>query len=213
MKHFKIRAAAWIMKFKPVQFFLAKILPGIRFSFQPPEMDGPQYKRFIGYMKPGTIVFSKDRRKLAGMLIPGRWDHVAVVAMDGMIVEAHMPKVRKIHAFDFCHSSDEVGFLIPQPWIAQKLARDCEQFIGYPYDTLFADGREALYCSELIWVLDPSNELMFNTVDEMGLGIGYVSPDDIWNAKSVVGRASCKAPWGGIEFNSSDAPMDHRRGL
>lgn len=189
--YFKKRFAAWILKFWPVQFFICKILPGIRFSVSPPEMTGAQFEAFAKNVRPGMLVFSKDRRKLASWLTPGKWDHVAVVDANLMIVEAHMPKVRQISLFDFCHTSDEVGILIPPKAVAESFISECHRFIGLPYDTFFADGREALYCSEMIWDMDIGNELGFDTVDEIGLGIGYVSPDDLWNSKNALNRASC----------------------
>lgn len=188
---FKKRFAAWILKFWPVQFFICKILPGIRFSVSPPEMTGAQYEAFAKNVRPGMLVFSRDRRKLASWLTPGKWDHVAVVDKNLMIVEAHMPKVRQISLFDFCHTSDEVGILIPPSEVAENIIAQCHRFIGLPYDTFFADGREALYCSEMVWDMDQTNILGFDTVDEIGLGIGYVSPDDLWNSKNAINRASC----------------------
>lgn len=182
------RLLLFLMATRPFQFFLGNILPRLRFSTSPPQMSGNQFRRFIAIIRPGDIVFSTDRSKLSSMIIPGPWDHVAVVAKDGEIIEAHFPKVRKISAFDFCHTSDTVGILRPFEDTGLKIAERAERLIGIPYDTLFVDGREALYCSELVWECDRENAMKFDTSDEIGLGIAYLSPTGIWESKNIVGK-------------------------
>lgn len=182
------RLALKILSTVPVQFFLSRILPLIRFSTSPPKITGQEWQRFIAMIKPGDLVFSVDRSKLSSVLIPGEWDHVGIVSEDSMIVEAHFPKVRKIHPFDFCHTSDAVGVLRPFPSTAAVLASRCDSFIGIGYDTLFRKGAESLYCSELVWQCDQDNDLGFDTSDAVGLGIEYLSPDGLWDSKNHIGR-------------------------
>lgn len=178
--------AQWIMATRPVQWFLQRVLPKIRFSTQPPRMTSEQFRRFMNVVQPGDIVFSKDRSKLSNLMIGGFWAHVGVVDLTGEIIEAHYPKVRRIHPAEFCFTSDLVGIVRPGDALLRKsIAENSPKFIGMPYDTLFVDGRESLYCSELVWTLDPFNKLGFDTTDEVGLGIGYVSPDDIFKAVDV----------------------------
>ena len=182
------RLALKILSTVPVQFFLSRILPRIRFSTSPPKITGQEWQSFIAMIKPGDLVFSVDRSKLSSVLIPGEWDHVGIVSEDSMIVEAHFPKVRKIHPFDFCHTSDAVGVLRPFPSTAAVLASRCDSFIGIGYDTLFRKGAESLYCSELVWQCDQANDLGFDTSDAVGLGIEYLSPDGLWDSKNHIGR-------------------------
>lgn len=144
------------------------------------------FYEFQAKIRPGDLVFSSDRSKLSSWLIPGQWDHVAVVNDLGLIVEAHQPVVRQITPFEFCHTSDVVGIARAKDLrIARYFARECIRFLGLPYDSLFAKGREALYCSELVWEMDPDNELGFNDADSSGLGVPYVSPDGLWCATNV----------------------------
>ena len=182
------RLALKILSTVPVQFFLSRILPRIRFSTSPPKITGQEWQSFIAMIKPGDLVFSVDRSKLSSVLIPGIWDHVGIVNNEGMIVEAHFPKVRKIHPFDFCHTSDFVGILRPFPVTADMLATKVDRFIGRNYDTLFRKGAESLYCSELVWECDESNSLGFDVSDAIGLGIEYLSPDGLWDSKNHIGR-------------------------
>jgi len=178
--------AQWILATWPVQWFLQVALPKIRFTTQPPKMTSGQFREFIAAIQPGDIVFSKDRSKLSNILIGGFWAHVGVVDKFGEIVEAHYPRVRRIHPAEFCFTSDLVGIVRPNDaQLRQTIAEQSPSLVGIPYDTLFVDGRESLYCSELVWTLDPSNKLGFDTTDEVGLGIGYVAPDDIFKSKNV----------------------------
>lgn len=161
-------------------------MPVVRFTVTPPKMNSWQFKEFMAVIRPGDVVFSVDRSKLATVMIGGFWAHVAVVDKDLEIVEAHYPKVRRVHAAEFCFTSDIVGILRPRSVeLRNHIAQECGKFVGMPYDTLFVDGRESLYCSELVWTLDQTNRLGFDTTDEIGLGIGYVAPDDIWQAKNI----------------------------
>ena len=177
-----------ILSTYPIQFFLSRILPRIRFSTSPPKITGQDWQSFIVMIRPGDLVFSVDRSKLSSVLIPGEWDHVGIVSEESMIVEAHFPKVRKIHPFDFCHTSDAVGVLRPFPATAATLASRCDSFIGIGYDTLFRKGAESLYCSELVWQCDQDNTLGFDTSDAAGLGIEYLSPDGLWDSVNHIGR-------------------------
>lgn len=149
-------------------------------------MNSWQFKKFLTHVQPGDLVFSVDRTKLSNILIGGFWAHVGVVDQNLEIVEAHFPLVRRIHPAEFCFTSDIVGIIRPQSVdLRQHIATKCGMFVGMPYDTLFVDGRESLYCSELVWTLDEDNQLGFDTTDEVGLGIGYVSPDDLWNSTNI----------------------------
>lgn len=175
-----------ILKFFIVQWFIVRVLPKIRFNFQPPKMTSSMFYEFQKALRPGDLIFSSDRSKLSSWLIPGRWDHVAVVSNltnefgVPLIVEAHQPVVRWVTPFQFCHDSDFVGVGRPtDPKLATRFAEECRKFVGIPYDSLFAKGREALYCSEIIWEMDADNELGFDDTDARGLGVPYLSPDGL----------------------------------
>ena len=187
-----INVRQWILKWWLVQWFVVRVLPSIRFSIKAPAMTASGFYDFQRALRPGDLVFSSDRSKLSSFLIPGQWDHVAIVSdlTDEygvpLIVEAHQPVVRQITPFQFCHDSDVVGVAWPNdPGLAKRFASESHLYLGVPYDSLFAKGREALYCSELIWEMDDANELGFDTSDTKGLGIPFVSPDDLWNAVNL----------------------------
>lgn len=174
-----------ILSFFPVRWFLSEMLPAIRFSFHAPKMTGAQFNSFIGIVQPGDIVFSADRSKLASWLVPGEWSHAALYVGDGWIVEAVQPKVKMTHAFDFCHSADVVGVVRYEWPELERVLFEAKATVGLPYDAIFEKGKEALYCSELVAMFDEMNLMGFNDQDELGLGLEYVSPDDLWNAKNV----------------------------
>lgn len=181
-----IHLKKFILSLWIVRFFLTKILPKIRFSISAPKMTGAQFNAFVSILQPGDIVFSTDRSKLSSFLIPGEWDHAGIYVGDGWIVEAVLPKVRAVSVFDFCHTSDAVGVAGPRWKNVFDVIAKAWAFVGRPYDTLFDQGHEALYCSELVAALDPENAMGADTTDQVGIGFRYVSPDDLWNAKNVV---------------------------
>lgn len=177
-----IRLKKFVLSLKPVQWFLVSVLPHVRFSVAPPKMTGDKYMEFLERLEPGDIVFSNDRSKLAGMLIPGRWDHCGVFIGAGIIIEAHQPTVRKTTVFDFCHTSDEVG--IGRHRLTPFWRDILESAVGTPYDSWFEDDVNALYCSELVAELYP-NRADLDYSDTMGLGSSYISPDGIWESMGL----------------------------
>lgn len=194
----KMQWKRWILSFKPVQFFIERILPKIRFTTWYAELPEGTFGQFCRYARPGDIVFSCDTNKLAGMLIPGEWDHVGIVVdtLDGlMIVEAVQPRVRKSDFFTFCAHSNKIAIARPVLSAADLLRFQITAlgFVGISYDALFVIGREALYCSEVVlesypYLSDtgkPSNILGVNMRDDVGLGTSYATPDAIWNATGL----------------------------
>lgn len=175
-----MRLKRLVLRLRIVQFFLTKVIPEIRFSIKPPKMIGTTFAEFVEDLQPGDLVFSADRSKLSSWLIPGEWDHVGIYIGDFKIVEAVQPKVRITSPFDFCHSSDYVG-KARFPWKNQKFIIDCARsIVGTKYDTFFDSKNDALYCSELIALLDADNELMLDDSDVVGIGVNYVTPDEIF---------------------------------
>lgn len=194
----KMQWKRWILSFIPVQFFVERILPKIRFTTWYAELPEGTFGQFCRYARPGDIVFSCDTNKLAGWLIPGQWDHVGIVVdtLDGlMVVEAVQPRVRESDFFTFCAHSNKVAIARPvlQPSDSTRFQQTARGFVGVHYDALFVQGREALYCSEVVLESypylsstgKPSNILGVDMRDDAGLGTSYATPDDIWHARGV----------------------------
>jgi hypothetical protein len=176
----KLRLKKWLLRIRIVQWVLTSVIPKIRFSIKPPKMTGSAFAEFSDMLRPGDLVFSSDRSKLSSWLIPGQWDHVGIYIGDSQIVEAVQPLVRITSPFDFCHSSDVVGVARPSwknPRYVLSVARST---VRLPYDTFFERGNEALYCSELIALIDAQNELNLDHSDEVGMGGEYVTPDEVF---------------------------------
>ena len=178
----------------PVQFFIERVLPKIRFSTWYPSLSTGAFAKFNYTIQEGDIVFSTDSNKLAHFLIPGEWDHVGIVVKHEdqlMIVEAVQPKVRFTDTYTFCSHSDRIAIARPKldPEALERFVRYAKMFVGMKYDSLFTPGREALYCAEVIiesWpAADAIEPLGADMTDEAGLGVTYAVPDDIWNATGL----------------------------
>jgi cell wall-associated NlpC family hydrolase len=175
-----MRLKRLILRISFIQWVLTSVIPKIRFSIKPPEMTGGVFAEFNNILRPGDLVFSSDRSKLSSWLIPGDWDHVGVYIGNSEIVEAVQPVVRITSVFDFCHSSDVVG-VARHPWLNLRYVINVARAtIGRPYDTFFDRGNEALYCSELIALIDAMNELNLDHSDAVGMGAEYVTPDEVF---------------------------------
>ena len=196
----------WILGLRPVQFFVERVLPKLRFTTAYPQMTGSAWNAFLLNAKPGDLVFSTDGSKLSSWLIPGVWDHVGIVCLDGgelVVVEAVQPKVRRSTLFDFCHHADFVGIARPErlnPEQLEKFQVRALALVGIRYDALFQPGREALYCSEVVLESWPYGDdfnnfspLLADMTDEAGIGTSYATPDDIWAAYSLTKIFASKA--------------------
>lgn len=175
-----VRLKKWILRVRIVQWVLTVLIPKIRFSVKPPKMTGGVFAEFSNILRPGDLVFSSDRSKLSSWLIPGEWDHVGIYIGNSEIVEAVQPFVRITSTFDFCHSSDTVGVARPAWKNPRYVMNVAKSTVGRPYDTFFDRGNEALYCSELIALIDAQNELNLDHSDEVGMGGEYVTPDEVF---------------------------------
>lgn len=193
-----MRFKRWVLGLRPVQFFVERILPKLRFTTSYPQMSGTAWKAFLENAKAGDLVFSTDGRKLSSWLIPGVWDHVGIICSDGgelIVVEAVQPKVRCSTLFDFCHHADFVGIARPgwlRPEQLQSFQDRALALVGIRYDALFQPGREALYCSEVVLESWPYGDdynnfspLLADMTDEAHIGTSYATPDDIWNANAL----------------------------
>lgn len=176
----KLRLKKWLLRISFVQWILIIVIPKIRFSVKPPKMTGSAFAEFTSMLRPGDLVFSSDRSKLSSWLIPGQWDHVGIYIGNSEIVEAVQPLVRITSPFDFCHSSDVVGIARPLWKNLRYVLSVSRATVGRPYDTFFDGGNDALYCSELIALIDAQNELNLDHSDAVGMGAEYVTPDEIF---------------------------------
>lgn len=174
-----IRLLGWT----PVQYALTYVLPKMRMTNRYALANGKDYQTLWLRMQPGDIIFSLDRAKLTSLLIPGHWEHVAMVVENREIIEAvPIHGVRLTSLYDFLRTADEV--MLMRPWelplddrYADPLWR-ARRLIGYKYDTKFDAGPEALYCAELV-AKCYEEFLNFDWSDFWGIGMRYISPDGI----------------------------------
>jgi len=173
------------------QWFLLGVIPYVRFSFSYTSIRGWQYYQGYNRLKPGHILLTTDKWKLTSLLIPGEWSHAALCVGKDRPCEIHE---MTHHAFtqslffDICKESTRVAILRCTAWddaYVPKVIEKSWSFIDTPYDTSFLPGPRMLGCSEHVYEADLERRLLVDTSDLLGLGMPYVTPDDIYRAKNV----------------------------
>jgi hypothetical protein len=173
------------------KWLLLKVIPYVRFSFYYTSIRGWQYHEGYHRLKPGHILLTNDKWKLTSLLVPGEWTHAALCVGKGVLCEIHEMTHRHFTQsafFDICKESTRVVILRCTDWDEAYIIKVIEKswsFTDVPYDTSFLPGPKALGCSELIYEADVERRLLVDTSDLLGLGMPYVTPDDIRRARNV----------------------------
>lgn len=188
MKNLKRRLILRATKTTPYRWLLLDVLPYIRFTCYYTSFKGWMYQRGYQLLEPGQFLLTNDRWKLTSLLVPGEWTHAAFCVARGTEFEiAEMTHTNFTHStfFDLCKEATRVAICDCYDWdqdYKKEMIARCLSFDGTPYDVSFENGVAALYCSELVYVSDFERRLKASTEDMLGLGMPYVSPDDLWEA-------------------------------
>lgn len=186
-----------IMHSSIYRWFLVKVLPKARFSTYYTDSTGKMFIEVDSLANIGDLVFIKDRHKLAGKLIPGDWDHVAVIvgAKDGywIIAEMVVDGFRTVYLFDLLKECDEVMLANCKDFVSQydedyypdKFVNRVLSFRHAKYDIGFTLGVKELYCSELIYAADAEKRIQYDLSDLAGIGKPYISPSGLADAKNL----------------------------
>lgn len=186
------RLLVWITNTRLWSWLLLRVVPFIRFSVYYTDFRGKQYH--AGYMKlrTGDIILTKDKRKMTTLLVGGEFTHAALCVgttiTDYQVAEMTHTNFTKSYFFDICKESDRVVILRCKDWDSsyiQKVIAKCKSFEGTPYDVAFEMGIKALACSELIWYSDEESRLQVDCSDYLNLGVEFVSPTDLYEAKNI----------------------------
>jgi len=181
----------WLMQRKLYRWLLKDVIPYIRFTTYYPKFPGWKFHRGYALLEPGDIIVTDDSKKLTSVLIPGNWAHAALcvdIESEWEISEMTHEDYRKSTFFDICKESDRVAILRCTDWDPEYVSRiinKCKSFEGTKYDGSFTLGVVALYCSELVYESDVEKRLQISLDDLAGLGVPYISPDGLYNAKNV----------------------------
>lgn len=171
----------WLMRTKIYSYVVLYLVPKIRFSTSYAKFDGESYDKLKATLKNGDVLVMVDEYKLSSFLIPEKWSHAGIY-FDGYVYEMVTPHIKKTHLYDFCKASNEVAAyrcpLFPYEYIKEmhKLA-DKLLKLKVPYDVMFADDYQKLYCSELVIYLDFKKYIVCDRTKSLGLS--YVSPTDL----------------------------------
>ena len=149
-------------------------------------------------LMPGMGLVTRTRGCLTNLIILGYWKHAAIYVgeIDGIdyVVEAVGTGVVKTPLDQFMLNKDDYAAMRPlfaDQSLMDRAAVICLQQIGSSYDYLFeynlGDNSE-FYCQELVWY---GYEKALNEVERSSpftprevFGIKYMSPQDMYNARS-----------------------------
>lgn len=132
-----------------------------------PRITAAQARELISVIKPGQIAVTFENGRPTSYLIPGDWDHAAIVSSKFSIVEAVGNKkengkevggVREVDAFEFFLKKDNAALIdvIYDTEIDNQIkpyyaGSNSLSFIGRAYDYFFNFKNENIYCSELAY--------------------------------------------------------------
>jgi uncharacterized protein YycO len=107
--------------------------------------------------RPGDVILTHTKYSLANSLIPGKWDHAALVYKEDLVIQATTHGVGVAGFSRLCTGVDAVCLLRPmfatEGQRSQAVMNALSQ-VGKPYDFDFEyrlDGGNSFYCSELVW--------------------------------------------------------------
>lgn len=180
-----------IFESRPFRWVMLHVVPYIRFTCYYTSFRGWKYQRGYAKLKPGHIILTNDRWKLTSLLIPGEWTHAALCVnrdCEFEIAEMTHTNFTRSTFFDLCKEATRVAIIRCRDWDREYVNRvitQCLSLADRPYDVCFAQGPQALYCSELIIESDVAHRLQASNEDIMGLGMPYVSPTGISKATNI----------------------------
>lgn len=138
-------------------------------------------------IRAGTILLSRVEGEFSGLVIPGFWTHVGIVADNLTVIEAATHGVVKTDLIDFMMKKDHVCALDPlfadQDQMVTAMMK-AEQQIGKPYDfSMNQSDIKSFYCSELVYFAyrEAVNQSPFTL--RSTLGRLTVTPQDFADAK------------------------------
>jgi hypothetical protein len=181
----------WVMGTRLYYLLLKNVIPYIRFTTYYTSLRGWKYHMLYGFLEPGDIILTIDKKKLTTLLIPGEFSHAAMcISKNGEweVSEMTHTDYTKSCFFDICKESDRVlvlGVKNSTYEEIQEAIRKCKSFSNAKYDVEFKLGVEALYCSELCYKSWGNDKLQASLEDLAGLGRPYISPTSLYKAKGV----------------------------
>lgn len=109
--------------------------------------------KIVSYTLPGDVILLSKRGHLTNLLIPGKYNHAAIVSSESFTVDAVDPAVRILFSYELFSQYDHCVVLRPNFLSVNERYRAggiAIQSVGIPYDFSFEDSSGAFYCSELV---------------------------------------------------------------
>lgn len=207
----------WLMQTNIYELVLLHILPNIRFTTKPSDVEGWQHEQLDAILEPGDFLVAIDTHNATGAMIPKVTggaiingeeicvSHAAFCVAKGEgatkcgyeIAEMEAEGYTRSTFYDICKRADRVLICTCTDWDAdykQKMIAKCFTFKKAHYNVQFALGMlkmgvRFLACSELVYENDFEHRLKVNLEDSAGIGRPYISPKGLLQAKNIVIKA------------------------
>lgn len=193
-----------LMDSKIYYHLIQRVIPFIRLTTYYPSMRELTFQKLYSELRPGDIIFQIDEQKLTAKLIGGEWSHVGICVGKGsgkieMVDMTHVG-FRQTDFFKFCSESTRIaiGRVVSDRWDVDDFINSVWKQKNSEYNFRFVskdkedprrefDGKlhKFNYCSQLVMVADDKEIIQANWEDLAGLGVPYVSPTGLANAKNI----------------------------
>jgi hypothetical protein len=193
------------------RFILGKVLPKIRLTTNYTSIEGVDYSMGYSLLEPGDILLSVDYYKFLTKLIGGEFSHAAVCIDKGPgkveVAEMVADGYTECAFYDFCKETDRVVIMRvnDKAWSNEykhEFLKTVLSFKGHGYNYSFTSheyyskhkktlniyGQKVFkshYCSQMVTDADTKNILDVSFNDVAHLGVKYISPTGLFQAKNV----------------------------
>lgn len=132
-----------------------------------PLMTDEQVDAIINLIQPGDILASYESQRLTSLFIAGDYDHAAILASNGFVMEAvgdqwkrvgkqkiNLGGVREVPLKKWLYAKDSVVVIRPllDETVRKLAAARALYYKGYSYDYSFSSRDNRVYCSELVFL-------------------------------------------------------------
>jgi hypothetical protein len=149
-------------------------------------------------IKPGDIILVGNPWKLQAWLIPGPFDHGALVVdrteKSAVIGEMTASGYGEVPFKNWLKHYTKVAVLRCATWdkeYIEKMLAFIRKLWGTPYNDQFTFGPESLYCFAMCVAADADKLMRVDTSDLLGLGREYINGDDLFNSPDVCYIYTC----------------------
>lgn len=164
----------------------------IRLPILKGKFSADEIRHIESLLKPGDILLVNNPWKLQSWMIPGRYEHGAMVvdksAAGIEIGEMTAAGYGTVEFKEWLKQYTQLLVLRVKTWdteYTEQVVHVVQSLVGTPYDDQFILGPEAVYCFELCIIGDIDNKLEYQPKKLVGLERWYVDGDCLADSHDV----------------------------